>query len=162
MKITMSLSKASITAAVKQLETYKRSLKSKTERIVETLGKKGVEYARANLEHIDTGETLESIAFAREGNKGTVSAGGAAVWIEFGTGVVANRGKHPHDQKSKAGMVGWGEYGDKHGFDPNGWWYYHPVRGLEHTFGIAISPFMYLASQSLRQELTDIAREAMK
>lgn len=160
MKITMTLSKASIAAAVKQLETYKRSLKSKTERIVEALGNKGVEYARANLEHIDTGETLESIAFTQQGNKGTVSAGGAAVWIEFGTGVLANAGNTPHPKRNEVGAVPWGEYGKGKGkgvWDfPSRYWGWIP------TSGIPLNPFMYLASQSLRQELTDIAREAMK
>lgn len=160
MKIECTLSSGSLADAAKQLRQYAESLQGKTENLVQELGEYGLDSAVNNLGHVDTGETLGSFEFAREGTKGSVSVGGAAVWIEFGTGVIRNSGsKHP--MADELGMSDWGTYGDGNGANEHGWWY--PAEGgHKHTFGIRMNPFMYLASQDMRRELLDMAKEAFK
>lgn len=160
MKIECTLSSGSLADAAKQLRKYADSLQSKSERLVKDLGEAGVSYANMYLEHDDTGETRSSIQFEQKVNTGVISVGGAAVWIEFGTGVIRNSGsKHP--KADELGMSDWGTYGDGNGANEHGWWY--PAEGgHKHTFGIRMNPFMYLASQDIRRELLDIAKEAFK
>ncbi len=160
MKIKCSLSAGSIRAAAQQLERYAQSLTRKSESLVRTLGEKGVEYANEYLEHDDTGETRGSIQYTHEGQRGTISVGGAAVWIEFGTGVLANAGNTPHPKRDEVGAVPWGEYGRGYG---KGIWEF-PSRkfGWIPTQGIPLNPFMYLSAQALRNELSDLAKEAFR
>lgn len=158
MKIEMTLSPASIAAAAQQLRAYAASLQGKTGRLVQKLGEKGAASADLYLEHDDTGGTRSSIAFTRQGTSGTVSVGGAAVWIEFGTGVLANAGNSPHPKRDEAGAVPWGEYGNGNG---KGVWYFPShYSGWTATKGIPMNPFMYAASQDMRRSLLDLAREA--
>ena len=167
MKIDIDLSASSFLNAAAELRKYADSLQGKAEQLVQKLGDKGVEMATMHYldvpydsKHVDTGETLNSIQFNREGSTGTVSAGGAAVWIEFGTGVVRNGGGG-HPKKGEFGMSDWGTYGQGHGADPNGWWY--PSRdGYSHTWGIEMNPFMYSTSQDIRRYLRRTAKEVFK
>lgn len=160
MKIDIDLSASSFLNAAAELRKYADSLQGKSETLVQKLGDEGVEKANLYLEHDDTGETRNSIQFHREGNKGTVSVGGAAVWIEFGTGVKRNGGGG-HPKKGELGMSDWGTYGQGHGSDPNGWWY--PSRdGYSHTYGIEMNPFMYSTSQDIRRDLLQTAKEVFK
>lgn len=160
MKIECTLSSGSLADAAKQLMKYADSLQSKSERLVKDLGEAGVSYANMYLEHDDTGETRSSIQFEQKVNTGVISVGGAAVWIEFGTGVIRNSGSK-HQKADELGMSDWGTYGDGNGANEHGWWY--PAEGgHKHTFGIRMNPFMYLASQDIRRELLDIAKEAFK
>ena len=159
MTITVSLSSAGLAHAAKQLRDYAQSLDAKTERLVEDLGKAGAEYADWYLEHDDTGYTRSTIGYTRQGKSCTVSVGGAAVWIEFGTGVLANAGNSPHPKKDEVGAFGWGEYGHGYGKDI---WYFPSKRYGKWlpTAGIPMNPFMYETSQSLRFDLIDFARRA--
>lgn len=170
MKITVTLSTDSIGKAAKALHEYAESLNDKTSALVDAIGAKGTEFAvkEYDLGHnakggklVDTGNTLASIAYEKTGEKsGSVSVGGAAVWIEFGTGVTHNAGSG-HPKKGDLGMSDWGTYGKGHGADPNGWWY-KKDNGWHHTYGIEMNPFMYNTSQDLRRELVTIAREVFK
>ena len=112
------------------------------------------------LEHDDTGETRNSIQFEREINIGVLSVGGAAVWIEFGTGVLANAGNDPHPKRDELGMNAWGTYGKGLGTDI--WEFPSKKYGWIPTAGIPMNPFMYETAQSLRFVLTDFAKEAFK
>ena len=158
MTITVSLSQASISKAVKQITDYANSLETKLERLVDDLGKAGVEYANMYLKHDDTGTTRNSIGYTREGKSCTISVGGAAVWIEFGTGVLANAGNTPHPKRDEVGAVPWGTYGKGYG---QGIWEF-PSRywGWIPTAGIPMNPFMYETAQSLRFDLIEFARRA--
>lgn len=160
MNIECTLSAKSIMGAAKQLRKYAESLQSKSERLVKDLGEAGVEYANMYLEHDDTGETRNSIQFTQNVNTGVISVAGAAVWIEFGTGVLANAGSTPHPKKDEVGAVGWGEYGQGLGKDL--WWFTNKYGQQVWTAGIHMNPFMYEAAQSLRFSLTDFAKEAFK
>lgn len=168
MTITVSLSAASFADAAKQLRNYAKSLDSKTEKLVREIGERGAELATLHFledKHVETGETLNSIHYDHDGNSGTVSVGGNAVWIEFGTGVKRNGGSagvYVHEKAAELGMSPIGCYEKGHGADPNGWWYYDASGKKHHTFGIASNPFMYKASQGIRSELYAKAKEVFK
>lgn len=160
MTITATLTAKSLQSAANQLRKYAKSLDKKSKRLVDDLGKAGVEYANMYLQHDDTGETRNSIQYSRNVDIGVISVGGAAVWIEFGTGVLANAGNSPHPKKDEVGAVGWGEYG--HGLGNGYWWFINREGKKKWTSGIPMNPFMYQTSESLRQEIVDKAREAFK
>ena len=160
MKIECTLSAQSLANAAEQLKEYARSLEDKTKKLVNELGDFGLDSAANTLGHFDTGETLSSLEFQSNGTSGNISVGGAAVWLEFGTGVAHNGfvGSYPHPKAQELGMDAIGTYGKGHGADPNGWWY--PDGGkYKHTFGVKSVKFMYHASQDMRRELLDIAKE---
>ena len=160
MKIDMTLNSGSISDAAKKLREYAASLESKSKRLVESLGNAGVEYANMYLEHDDTGETRQSIQYTQDGLSGVLSVGGAAVWIEFGTGVLANAGNEPHPKRDEAGMVAWGEYGQGQG--KGEWYFYSHYFGWTRTKGIPLNPFMYQAAQDMRRDIESKAKEAFK
>lgn len=161
MKIDITLSADSFLNAAAELRKYADSLQGKSETLVQKLGDKGVEKANLYLEHDDTGETRNSIQFVRNGAEGTVSVGGAAVWIEFGTGVLRNAGSG-HPKKGDLGMADWGTYGQGHGADPNGWYFPSRYYGWTITKGIQMNPFMYSTSQDMRMDLLDTAKEVFR
>lgn len=159
MTITLSLSRASMKNAAKQLRQYAKSIEKRTERVVDDLGKAGVEYANRYLKHDDTGYTRSTIVYNRQGKTCTVSVGGAAVWIEFGTGVIANAGNTPHPKRDEVGAVQWGMYGK--GLGKGTWWFWSTkYQDWKETAGIPMNPFMYETSQELQANLTEIARRA--
>lgn len=160
MIIECTLTASSLAKAAKELEKYAESLTGKTEKLVQSLGEKGAEQAVAHLKHVDTGETRDSIQYTHDGTSGTVSVGGAAVWIEFGTGVIANSENTPHPKKDEVGAVGWGEYG--HGIGKRRWWFINKNGEKKWTNGIPMNPFMYSASQDMRRDLLKIAKEVFK
>ena len=168
MTITCTLSAQSLMAAAKQLREYARSLDDKADNLVRKLGEYGSEMALEHFNeapHIDTGNTIDSIGYTHRGHSGTVAVGGAAVWIEFGTGVAkngGNAGAYVHEKASELGMDAIGTYGKGHGANLGGWFYPGTDGKYHHTFGIASNPFMYKSSQDMRRELLDIAKEVFK
>ena len=163
MKITCTLSPESLLEASKQFAEYAESLQSKTEKLVRSLGEYGAEQAVKNYgtDHIDTGETVESIMYIHRGTSGYVQAGGAAVWIEFGTGVIKNNGAS-HPKAGELGMSAWGTYGKGYGANPHGWYFPSRYFGWTLTQGIQMNPFMYNTSQDMRRELLDKAKEVFR
>lgn len=114
------------------------------------------------MDHIDTGNTLSTIHGYRNGNNGVIVANGAAIWIEFGTGVYAD-GQTDHPLLGRVnGIVGHGEYGKGHGADPNGWWYPGDDGEWHHTYGIKANYFMYNTAQMLKRECPQMAKEVFK
>lgn len=160
MIIRCNLSSQSLRNAADILQKYADSLSKRAETLVRNLGELGLDSAINGLGHIDTGDTLNSIQFNQNGNSGTVTAGGAAVWIEFGTGVLANASSKDHPKRSDVGAVNWGEYG--HGLGKGRWWFINKDGEKRWTDGITMNPFMYNASQDMRREIERMAKEAFR
>lgn len=164
MTIEFELSEKSIDDAIRKIELYKKDLKTKTSRLVDVLAKRVEEYAAFELsQHVWTGETLASLRSVHDADSFTarVIVGGAAVWLEFGTGVVANPvgvGNYAHPKAAELGMDGIGEYGHGHGADPNGWWYYDADGRKRHTYGIPATMFMYYSAMTTRDRIPEMAR----
>lgn len=151
-----------IDRAVRWLERYAKDLETKINELISAMLKEGEMTAKISLLHYDTGETMNSIMGYREGNTGIIIARGNAIWIEFGTGVHAPmQTDHPLLGDVK-GIVHHGEYGKKHGADPNGWYYPGKDGKWHHTMGIPSNPFMYSAAQMLRRQYKRIASEVFK
>lgn len=161
-EITITLSAHSIDSAIKYLEKYKERLEKRLYELIDRMCADGEAWAIMYLDHVDTGETQSSIIGYREGNIGIVEAGGAAVWIEFGTGVTYNEGgDEVHENRAELGISEWGTYGEGHGADPNGWYYYDKKDGgrRKHTYGIPMDPFMQIAANHLRDTFRTKAKE---
>lgn len=160
--LTISADADGFAKAAEWLEDYSKSLKQKTIDLVGVMLQKGEDYAVNGLGHIDTGETLSTLFAYRNGNKGVILVGGNAIWIEFGTGVVANAGNAPHPKADELGMSPWGTFGQGKGANPNGWWYMGDDGIPHHTYGIPANRFMYNAAQMLRRECPQLAKEVFK
>lgn len=155
--ITVPLSSSGISAVVAYLEGYSKRLEKKADELLSKMLREGEFTAKVYLTHIDTGATLNSIMGYREGDHGIIAAGGAAIWIEFGTGVTYNHELHP--KASELGMSPHGTYGEGHGADPNGWYYKRDDGEVRHTYGIPQNRFMYSTAQMLRREYKRMATE---
>lgn len=157
-------SEESIDNAIKAIEDYSKSLKDKTKELVKEAATNLEEYAAYELsQHIWTGETIASLRKEFENNSMTarILVGGAAIWLEFGTGVVANPvgvGGYAHPKAAELGMYGIGEYGHGHGADPNGWWYKDETGQSRHTYGIPATMFMYHSAMNARRDIPNLAR----
>ena len=168
--ITIQLNDKGISKAIKQLEAYKKRIKLKLMELIDVMCMDGEDYACQYLTHIDTGETLGTIMGYREGNRGIIEAGGAAIWIEFGTGTLSNGGKSSgdpfHENRQELGISDWGTYGKGYGNGdnyPNGWFFYNEKTGRAGwTEGIAEEPFMANAAERLRDEFRATAQKVFK
>lgn len=162
--IEFELSENSIDNAIRKLDYYAKDLQAKTSLFAGVIAKRVEEYAGYELmQHVDTMETLTTLESIH--NPGSYTArvlvSGAAVWLEFGTGVVANPvgvGNYAHPKAAQLGMDGIGEYGHGHGADPNGWWYYDAEGRKHHTYGIPATMFMYHSAWNTRRDLEELAR----
>lgn len=161
--ITVPLSKSGIDKAATWLEDYaRRTLPKNCVDLISRMCRTGEVWAMTLMNHIDTGNTLSTIRGYRNGNKGVIVANGAAIWIEFGTGVVANKGSKPHPKAAELGMSPWGTYGKGHGASFNGWWYKGDDGEYHHTMGMPANRFMYNTAQMLRRECPAMAKEVFK
>lgn len=158
-KITISLSEAGVSKAIKELKAYKREIEAKTLRLIDEMVSYGEDYALNAVGHVDTGDTVSSVVGYRRGNKGVIVAGGNSIWLEFGTGVRSNgaAGTSPHPKGAENGML-IGQYGLGHGADPQGWWYYDGGV-VKHTYGIKANMFMWKTAQELVRVAPELARE---
>lgn len=160
--ITINVSVNSIDKAIKELEVYKTRIEQRLNQLIDRMCADGASYAILNLTHIDTGATQSSIIGYRSGNMGIIEVGGNAIWIEFGTGVLGNRGSdNVHQDRGLLGISEWGTYGKGQGSNPGGWFYYDEADHgkLKHTFGIPMNPFMEQAAHRLEREFRRKAKE---
>ena len=152
---------AGIKRAEKWIKKYAQDLEKKANELINVMLKEGEKYACRELVHVDTGETLNSIMGYREGDTGIIYVGGNAVWIEFGTGVYAP-GQTDHPKAAELGALPHGEYGKKHGANPNGWYYPGLDGKWYHTMGIPSNRFMYRTAWMLRNRYKQMASEVFK
>lgn len=152
--INMTLDPDSIEAAIKEVELIEGKLKPAMQCLLDYLGEKGVEIARAELIFFDdpaymTGALSESMKYEHEGDEVQVIAGSGltdgngaqsyAVYVEYGTGI-------------------YGADINNHGFE--GWWYPAPwgtrtgTKGdkLAWTNGMPPRPFMANTLHDLEEE----------
>ena len=173
MKIKVSLSEASIDAAIKQLNDYKAKLQRAGAEIAERLANLGYEVAFGIMAgNVYSGETISSLQVQQVSeNRFVLLAGSPALlFFEFGAGV--NGGGHPLN--GQMGM-GPGTYpGQTHAFDPTGWWFETDDANLAirtskktgkmygHSYGNPPRMPFYQASVKMREDLLRVAREVMQ
>lgn len=90
-KLVIQLNVQSIDKAIQWVEKEKQKVLDTIHNFIQMLMDEGVNIAKAEVENIDTGETINSIhgMFIND-NIGVIVAGGKAVFLEFGTGVDKN------------------------------------------------------------------------
>ena len=176
--IKVNLSPAGCDDAIKQLRKYKRKLNERIYRLIDLMLENGEDYAINEVGHFDTGETVSSVVAYRKGKKGVIIAKGAAIWIEFGTGVHYNgaAGSSPHPKGAELGMT-IGSYGQGYGRQ-DGWFYptddprYEIKRrdengnivgtGYGYTHGIKANAFMYRTAKELERQIPELAKKVFK
>lgn len=142
--------------AIAQIEHIKKELPFVMANLMKEVAKYGQERALMYLNHYDTGATYASVDYEYTPTSATVRAGGAAIWIEFGTGIT----KAGYPLNLPPGIVAHGEYGKGNGANPNGWyfatddpklavigddgepWMTADGMFIAHTMGMDANPFM--------------------
>lgn len=155
----MSLGASSIDKAIKELNTCKKELQAKAERLVHLLTEQGVSLAQMNADFMsiyDTGALVRGIVSRYEGKVGFVSSTAAhSCFCEFGTGVMGQRNPHPD-----VALLGW-RY-DVNGHGDLGWWYTGADGQSHWTKGMPSRPYMYETAKMLEKFVVPLAREAFK
>lgn len=155
----MGLSSSSIDDAIKQLRTYRKSLNSKKDKLLERLGEIGVREASVRFTTAmydgvnDSSVTLETT----NGGYAIVAEGHAVAFIEFGAGVYHNTGD-PYPNPRPEGIVGIGEYGKGHG-KRQAWGFKDDSGELVITHGNPAAMPMWYASEEMRSKIQKIAQE---
>ena len=151
----------SVSAAIKELDRYKRWVQEKEEILRQRLAELGVSIASLEFNQaVYNGTNNVSVRFEDNGKKATIFAEGSAVlFIEFGSGEKYGGG-HPDAGKFGYGPGTWsdGPNGRGHWDDPNGWYYAHGKR----SFGNPPAMAMVHARDAILEQLTAIAREVFK
>ena len=169
MTIEFELNEKSIENAIHRVELYTKDLKAKTRILADKMVEDFKDNAeRILIEHVETGETFDSLtevkrydSYDQNSYTARVIAGGAAVWLEFGTGVVMNHafpGEYVHPKALELGMSGLGTFGKGNGANPWGWWYIDESGRRRHTYGIPATMFMYYSAMATRSKIPEMAR----
>ena len=162
MKIKINpFDKASINAAIKQVQQYKKDFLAKEKLFVKRLGEIGVSVATTGFSVADyDGNNDVTVRLEWNGNRAVVIAEGEAVgFIEFGTGI-----RNPEWDNSGMSYTPpkHGTYGKKHGARPKGW-YFKPGEGaVQHTFGNYPAEAMRTARDVMIERIIRIAREVWR
>ena len=155
----MGLSSSSIDDAIKQLRTYRKSLKSKKDKLLERLGEIGVREASVRFTTAMYDGVNDSSVTLETTNGGYVikAEGHAVAFIEFGAGVYHNTGD-PYPNPRPDGIVGIGEYGKGYG-KRQAWGFKDESGELVITHGNPAAMPMWYASEEMRSKIQKIAQE---
>ena len=153
--------KASINAAIKLVQEYKKDFLAKEKIFVKRLADIGVSVATTGFAIADyDGNNDVTVRLEWNGNRAIVIAEGETVgFIEFGTGI-----RNPEWDNSGMAYTPprHGTYGKKHGARPKGW-YFKPGEGaVQHTFGNPPAEAMRTARDVMIERITRIAREVWR
>jgi hypothetical protein len=166
--ISFSLSSRSIGNAVKELETYNRSIDEKVKRLRDIIAERLRDYAEqgflssppaTRLDGIEVPPPDVKVTTEPDGNITAVIASGEDVyWIEFGAGVYYNTpvGSSPHPMGQEFGLT-IGSYGKGRGSRKT-WGYYEDGK-LVLTHGTPANMPMWKAAERVAAEYPQIAKE---
>jgi hypothetical protein len=170
--LKIKLNSDSIQKAIKEVETYKGSLETRTRVFVGRLIEMGLDVARARIAESPLGRCVTidvSYQNPKYGCKGILYATGqelysemdeghvnALLLIEFGAGVAVNPVTNPLSDKFGLGP---GTYGKGHGNDPTGWWYLDMNNKWIHTKGTKATMPMFMAYDKIMQNIQKTAEE---
>lgn len=159
--IEMSLSTASISKALEQLDAFEKWVQAKTEALSERLALLGQERAQAgfNGDHLYDGDDRDVTVTAEltEGGWIVRAEGHAVAFIEFGAGVYFN-GSEPYPVERPKDVARIGEYGQGKGKQDV--WVFKDRSDKKHfTRGNPATMPMFYASEQLKREISAIAQE---
>lgn len=164
MKLTINaLDPASINAAIKALNDYKKGLEDKVKKFAAKLAEIGREGAEGRFSpgNVIYDGTNDVVVTAEEvGDGWVINADGKAVcFIEFGTGKFYQDTNRTYGGTIPEGVVDIGKYGHGGGGHPP-WTFKDIVDGHSvYTWGNPGNLCLYYTSQEMRQKLTDVAKE---
>ena len=157
--IKMSLSTSSIRDAITELKSFRASIETKKNKLLERLGEIGVYEASVRFTSAmydgvnDSHVSLETT----NGGYAIVASGHAVAFIEFGSGVYHNTGE-PYPDPRPEGIVGIGEYGK--GYGKRQTWVYRDEAGEKvFTHGNPAAMPLWYASEEMRSKIETIAKE---
>ena len=164
MTITIdAFDKRSFEKAIRQLNSYQKSLERKASELANRLADYGLLLAQVSFEGTQyTGH--KDVTVTKEPNDSgyTLRASGmTALILEFGAGVTYSNG-HPEEEQFGMGV---GTYpGQTHAFSPNGWTLPKSagIFAGEHTYGNPASRAMYNAEKDMEREIEQMAREVFE
>lgn len=159
----------SIDNAIRMVEQFSKETLDKIDALIHAMVVEGETIALA-LCHAESGETQMSIIQeskvegARLGAVGYIIAGGAAIWLEFGTGVAKNENAGvSYPGVKPPNIVEHGHYEKGKGLSGDLWAYYDDKQGkVRVTRGIAATAFMWHSATYLRNHFPEIARKVWK
>lgn len=160
----------SIDNAIRMVEQFSKETLDNIEKVIKAMVEEGEQVAIQLCLPADSGETVASIQAGsrvegvRTNAVGYIIAGGAAIWLEFGTGVAKNeRMGKTYPGVKPDNIVEHGYYGKKKGLSGNLWAYYDDKKGkVMVTRGIAARAFMWHSATYLRNHFPEIARKVWK
>lgn len=175
--LNVKLSTSSISKAIDEVNAYRESLKEKCRIFRNRLAEVGIDTAKSNcgeytgmivFEKRDDGENSTYI-IATDGQKITrqwLYKGGIKsvevsplLMAEFGSGWLAK----VMDYSLGISGVGQGTFpGQKHAFDPQGWWWTTPDGERHHSKGEEPTFPMYAATTAMLFEIERIAKEVFQ
>jgi hypothetical protein len=165
--ISVGLSEASLTKALKELTHYKRDLEAKAKKLRHRIAEKMANYSRGGFAGAIVDDLLNgsprqaevNVSVTNSGDVTLVIADGEdAVWVEFGAGVYHNGsvGTSPHPSGNDLKFT-IGTYGKGMG-SRNVWGFYEDGE-LYLTHGTPAVMPMYNAVKTVCAEIDNIARE---
>ena len=165
--IEMELSKASIDAAISEIEKYADDLERKLKIFVGMLTQKGVKVASMAIVASRGDSKNAFVDYTVDSTSGEIVSatiflqGSDALFVEFGAGIAYNTGnQHPYASEFGYGI---GTYPSKH--PPNkamnpGYWYYKDSNGeKQRSIGTEAAMPIYKASETVRN---NVIKEAVK
>ena len=159
MILKSSLGVRSIQGLINSLESYKQSLRQKTDAMLQNLAAKGEEIAKSECP-VRTGHLFNSITGLCDGNGKAIIRVNCpyAVYVEMGTGIKGANSPHPN-----TAVLGFTFAYDRNGHGEKGWWYPtdekdpNPTKITAKngkiyawTRGMPSRPFMYNTAQQLK------------
>lgn len=160
----------SIDNAIAMVEKFSKDTLDKMGELIAAMVEEGEQVALTLCLPSETGDTGMSILDeskvegARNEAVGYIIAGGAAIWLEFGTGVAKNEmAGVEYPGVKPPNIVEHGSYEKGKGASGELWAYYDDKQGkVRVTRGIAARAFMWQSATYLRNHFPEIARKVWK
>lgn len=151
---TVELSTRGLDDLQKWLGEHKKWIEQKTSELVDRLAERGVHLAQiyfSTATYDGDNDVKVTVEKRGENSAAVIATGKATLLIEFGAGYMMGYG-HPEPQG-----YGPGTYpGQKHAFDPEGWYLpknVQAITGKEKSFGNPPAAPMYVTVKDLETEL---------
>lgn len=159
--IKVGLSTSEIDRAIKEVESYKKWVKTKTDELTQRLAVLGAMEAsfRFSGAYIEDNSGVEVSVKPIDNGYMVVAKGKAVCFIEFGAGVYYNGDEpYPNPPGRPQGVVGIGQYGKGKG-KRKAWGYYDENGKLVITHGTPAAMPLYHAGRRIEDEVQRVIQE---
>ena len=157
-RIDFELSTQSINNAIRELNKFRKQLRSWMDALMRKLVEDGVVVCKMNVMHMNavyTGaleDSIQGIFFAEEKMGIIYTDVPYAIFVEYGTGIVG--------EGTNASPLPPGYKHDYHNHGNKGWWYFLETDGVNQfrwTKGMVARPYMYETLRWLEENAEQIA-----